>query len=86
MRLFKQYIYLALIFVLNIGIAHRVVAQRSYTTMPTKMIVGHMKGMTGTYKSYELLINQISPEFPYTIVLERGASFCYFINKYINDK
>lgn len=59
-------------------------AQRPYTTTPVKMIVGDLKGMAGTYKGYEMLINQASPDFPFYLLLEKSVSYCYFINQYIS--
>lgn len=54
--------------------------------LPYKMIVGHMSKMLGTYKGYEMLLNQIEPEFPYAIILEKSASYCYFINLFISGR
>jgi hypothetical protein len=50
------------------------------------MIVGHVNGVFGTYKGYEMLLNQIEPEFPYTLILEKSASYCFFINLYISGR
>lgn len=58
-------------------------AQRSFTTFPFKMIVGHVNGMQGTYNGYKMLINQAPIEFPYFILMDKSIGFCYFINRYI---
>ncbi len=73
-----------LIIILSMNISSGLFAQRSYTTMPFKIIIGHVSGMQGTYEGYKLLINQTSPDFSYTILLERGVGFCFFINKYVS--
>lgn len=52
--------------------------------IPYKLIIGELRGMTGVYDAYYKLINQQSIEFPYHLVLERDASFCFFVNLYIS--
>ncbi len=52
--------------------------------IPFKMIVGELRGMNGVYDAYLKLINQQSIEFPYHLILERDASFCFFINLHIS--
>ncbi len=58
-------------------------AQRSFTTFPFKMVVGHVNGMQGTYGAYKMLVSQTSVDFPYYILMDKSVGFCYFINKYI---
>ncbi len=83
---FEKLKYLGLCLILVISIVVNASAQRSYTTMPVKMIVGDLKGMSGTYKGYEMLINQSSPDYTFNLILEKGVSFCFFINQYISGK
>lgn len=72
--------------VLVLSINSIALGQRSFTYMPYKMVVGDLKGMAGTYKGYEMLINQASPDYPFNLILEKGVSFCYFINQYISNR
>lgn len=83
---FEKLKFWGLCFVLVFSILFSANAQRSYTTMPYKMVVGELKGMVGTYKGYEMLINQASPDYPYNLILERGVSFCYLVNQFISNK
>ncbi len=53
-------------------------------SIPYKIIVAELKGIKGNYDAHYKLLLQQSTEFPYDLVLEKDASFCFFINLYIN--
>lgn len=55
----------------------------AYSPLPFKFIVGEIKGMKGTYKGYQQILNQTEFGFKYDFILEKSASQCYFINRYI---
>lgn len=76
--------YFLLLYFLKVFTISTVYAQNAYSTVPYKMVVGHMNGMPGSYKSYELLLNQTSSEIPYSIIVEHGVGYCYFINLYLS--
>jgi hypothetical protein len=52
--------------------------------IPYKIVVGELRGMNGVYDAYLKIINQQSIEFPYHLILERDASFCFFINLHLS--
>lgn len=52
--------------------------------IPFKMIIGELKGMQGVYDAYYKLLQQQSTEFKYDLIIERDASFCFFINQHIS--
>lgn len=52
--------------------------------IPFKLIIGELKGMPGVYDAYYKLLQQQSTEFKYDLILERDASFCFFVNLHIS--
>lgn len=52
-------------------------------SIPFKIIIGELNGMKGNYEAHYKIIAQQAPEFPYDVILEKDASFCFFINLYI---
>ena len=78
----KLFIIQLLIF---FSIINHTYAQRTFTTLPFKMVIGHANGIRGSFGAYKMLLNQISTDFPYYILMDRSVGYCYFVNRYIND-
>lgn len=58
----------------------------SQQSIPFKIIVGEIKGIKGNFDAQYKIISQQSIEFPYDVILEKDASFCFFINLYISGR
>ncbi len=54
--------------------------------LPAKIIIGEEKGKGNAYAGYQMILNHTSEYSPYTILLEKGSGYCYFINLYISDR
>lgn len=77
---------LIIIFIIVFNSISNIYAQSSYSNVPYKIIVGHLNGMSGAYKSYELLLSQSNSELPYDVVVEHGVGYCYFLNLYVSQR
>jgi len=87
MNRFRIVLLFALLVLIKISYSSSIPKLKSENIqLPYKIIVGHVNGVFGTYKGYEMLLNQIEPEFPYAVILEKSASYCYFINLYISGR
>ncbi len=56
----------------------------SKQNIPFKIIIAELKGMPGCFDAYYKVLTQQSTEFPYVLVLEKDASFCFFMNLYVS--
>jgi hypothetical protein len=82
-----KYLFTILIFVNSFKLTAQINKSNfihSKKDIPNKIILGELRGMKGVYDAYLHLINQQATEFPYHLILERDASFCFFINLYIS--
>jgi hypothetical protein len=58
----------------------------SQQSIPFKIIVGELKGIKGNFDAHFKIISQQSSEFPYDVILEKDASFCFFMNLFISGR
>lgn len=82
-----KYILAFLLFINSFELAAQIQKSsfiNSKKDIPYKIIIGELRGMNGVYDAYLKLINQQSTEFPYHLILERDASYCFFINLHIS--
>ncbi len=83
----KYFLVLFLLFNSTRGIAQFGNSSFIYSKqyIPFKLAVGELKGMRGVYDAYIRIIELQDKSFPYYLVLEKEASFCFFMNLYISN-
>jgi hypothetical protein len=88
LRFLKKYLLvLCLSIVSTSGIAQLKKTSFIYSKqyIPFKLVIGELKGMRGVYDAYTRILEQQDKSFPYNLVLEKEASFCFFMNLYISN-